>query len=225
MQEEPGPLQPPPTPPQLPPSPPAPSILQQQIQSAQIQQPQIQQPQVQQLQVQQASTTQNELQPSLPLLSVRKESPPPEPIKEQPKFVPGMLALCGACGYLSEDFNKCMRCQRKLPENVKSITATLRATNGQKRDLILAQQRAQQLQQQIQQSPQLQQQTQQPQGQLGSIQQSPQTVTKPSSPASKYQFSKYWELCLILWDTINDGSFKYTRDVLKVDNSSILEYI
>ncbi|KAJ8931084.1 hypothetical protein NQ314_016048 [Rhamnusium bicolor] len=37
------------------------------------------------------------------------ESPTPEPPKELPKFVPGMLALCAACGYLSEDFAKCIR--------------------------------------------------------------------------------------------------------------------
>lgn len=140
MHDDPGPLQPPPTPPQLPPSPP----------------PLLQQPQVQQPQILQPSTTIQNAPPQLGLLPtpVRKESPPPEPIKEQPKFVPGMLALCGACGYLSEDFNKCMRCQRKLPENVKSITATLRSTNGQKRDMILAQQRSQQMQQQSPQSTQ-----------------------------------------------------------------------
>nr|CAH7720990.1 unnamed protein product [Callosobruchus chinensis] len=76
--------------------------------------------------------------PPPPLAAVQQpaasvESPPsppqppsPEPVKEVPKFVQGMLALCGACGYLSEDFNKCIRCQRKLPDNVKAIPATLR---------------------------------------------------------------------------------------------------
>lgn len=28
------------------------------------------------------------------------------------------------CGYLSEDFNKCLRCKRKLPEDVKSVSVT-----------------------------------------------------------------------------------------------------
>lgn len=40
--------------------------------------------------------------------------------KEQPKFIDGMLAVCGYCGYLSEDFNRCIRCRKKLPEDVKS---------------------------------------------------------------------------------------------------------
>lgn len=47
-----------------------------------------------------------------------------------------MLALCGACGYLSEDFNKCIRCSRKLPENVKSIPANMKNVPGNpKRDI------------------------------------------------------------------------------------------
>ncbi|CAH1953623.1 unnamed protein product [Acanthoscelides obtectus] len=64
-------------------------------------------------------------QPSTP-----PKTPSPEPAKEVPKFVPGMLALCGACGYLSEDFNKCIRCNRKLPDNVKAIPATLRPSGS-----------------------------------------------------------------------------------------------
>lgn len=52
------------------------------------------------------------------------EKPPsPEPPKEVPRFVPGRLAVCMHCGYLSEDFNKCLRCKRKLPEDVKSMIA------------------------------------------------------------------------------------------------------
>lgn len=47
-----------------------------------------------------------------------------EQVKEQPKFVPGKLAVCMHCGYLSEDFNKCLRCRRKLPEDVKSVSVT-----------------------------------------------------------------------------------------------------
>lgn len=72
----------------------------------------------------------------VPVIPQKVTPPPPPPpvelLKDQPKYVPGMLALCGACGYLSEDFNKCMRCQRKLPENVKAIPATIRA--NQKKD-------------------------------------------------------------------------------------------
>lgn len=47
-----------------------------------------------------------------------------EQVKEQAKFIPGKLAVCMHCGYLSEDFNKCLRCKRKLPEDVKSVSVT-----------------------------------------------------------------------------------------------------
>lgn len=53
--------------------------------------------------------------------STPNREPSPEPIKEQPKFIPGMLAVCINCGYISEDFNRCLRCRRKLPDNVKSV--------------------------------------------------------------------------------------------------------
>lgn len=167
-------LQAPPTPPQLPASPPTLTMVQQPSQ--------IQQPQLQQIPISEV-TTQNDIHSALLASAVRKDSPPPEPVKDEPKFVPGMLALCGACGYLSEDFNKCMRCQRKLPENVKSITATIRATNGQKRESILAQQRTQQLQQQQQSSPAQQQQQQQ--ASSAQQQQQPQPQQLEQSPVSQ----------------------------------------
>lgn len=47
---------------------------------------------------------------------------PPEPPKEVPKFIPGCLAVCNHCGYLSEDFNRCQRCKTKLREDVKCIS-------------------------------------------------------------------------------------------------------
>nr|XP_022918733.1 uncharacterized protein LOC111427716 [Onthophagus taurus] len=47
------------------------------------------------------------------------ESPVFEPPKELPKIIPGKLAVCTHCGYLSEDFNKCTRCKTKLPVDVK----------------------------------------------------------------------------------------------------------
>lgn len=168
MTDEVAPLQPPPTPPQLPLSPSAITMIQPP--------PQIQQSQLQQTPLNQPVTMQSDIHSPIQATPVRKDSPPPEPVKDEPKFVPGMLALCGACGYLSEDFNKCMRCQRKLPENVKSITATIRASNGQKRESILAQQRTQQLQQQ-QPLPAQQQQQQQPQPQQ--LQQSPVSQSTP----------------------------------------------
>lgn len=69
----------------------------------------------------QSSTSSAPRQPS-PIPEPPKP-PTPEPPKEQPKYVQGMLAVCSHCGYLSEDFNKCLRCKRKLPEDVKSIAA------------------------------------------------------------------------------------------------------
>ncbi|XP_021936900.1 uncharacterized protein LOC110838211 isoform X2 [Zootermopsis nevadensis] len=42
-------------------------------------------------------------------------------IKEEPRLVPGKLAVCHFCGYTSLDFFRCQRCRRKLPENCKSI--------------------------------------------------------------------------------------------------------
>lgn len=59
--------------------------------------------------------------------------PSPEAPKEpSPKIIEGQLAVCAICGYLSEDFNRCMRCKRKLPENVKAMPAI--NSNGKKVD-------------------------------------------------------------------------------------------
>ncbi|XP_044266946.1 uncharacterized protein LOC123012840 isoform X2 [Tribolium madens] len=68
-----------------------------------------------------------------PLVESSPKPPSPEPPKElPPKIIEGLLAVCQICGYLSEDFNKCMRCKRKLPENVKSVPAV--NSNGKKVD-------------------------------------------------------------------------------------------
>jgi len=37
------------------------------------------------------------------------------------KRVPGKLAMCKSCGHLSEDLLTCMRCRRKLPDDVKLL--------------------------------------------------------------------------------------------------------
>lgn len=66
------------------------------------------------------SSTQKQPSPT----SEQLKPPTPEPPKEQPKYIQGMLAVCSNCGYLSEDFNKCLRCKRKLPEDVKSVAAS-----------------------------------------------------------------------------------------------------
>lgn len=60
-----------------------------------------------------------------PMLPPEPPKPPtPEPPKEMPpKLIPGKLAVCSACGYTGEDFNRCTRCLRKLPDSVRSIDA------------------------------------------------------------------------------------------------------
>ncbi|XP_066255314.1 uncharacterized protein [Euwallacea similis] len=54
------------------------------------------------------------------------QEPPKPSTPELPKLIPGKLAVCSACGYTGEDFNKCTRCSRKLPENVKSIESSVK---------------------------------------------------------------------------------------------------
>ncbi|XP_076176267.1 uncharacterized protein LOC143151224 isoform X2 [Ptiloglossa arizonensis] len=44
---------------------------------------------------------------------------------EEPIYVEGMLAVCSHCGISSIDFNRCLRCKRKLPKDVKSIPMTM----------------------------------------------------------------------------------------------------
>ncbi|KAJ8985564.1 hypothetical protein NQ317_011524 [Molorchus minor] len=116
MQEE---QPPPPQPPQVPPLTPSTSPTQPQVPS--------------QTQPQQLPPCPALQGPQLP--TEPPKPPSPELQKEIPKYVPGMLALCAGCGYLSEDFSKCIRCNRKLPDNVKAIPATIRAANGPKKEL------------------------------------------------------------------------------------------
>ena len=40
------------------------------------------------------------------------------------KRIPGKLALCTRCGTQSEDLSTCVRCKRKLPEDVKLLDDT-----------------------------------------------------------------------------------------------------
>lgn len=72
-----------------------------------------------------SQTFSNETQIALNELEKSSESES-ESLKEPlspPKLVAGQLALCPICGYLNEDFNRCLRCKRKLPDNVKTIAA------------------------------------------------------------------------------------------------------
>ncbi|KAK9879547.1 hypothetical protein WA026_006617 [Henosepilachna vigintioctopunctata] len=75
-----------------------------------------------------------EYQDNLPLKEpspVREHSPEPVKEVEQPKYIEGKMAVCGYCGILSDDFNKCMRCKTKLPENVKAILAISSSKKGE----------------------------------------------------------------------------------------------
>ncbi|CAH0556439.1 unnamed protein product [Brassicogethes aeneus] len=73
-------------------------------------------------------------QPAIP--EAPPKEPSPEPVKEiQPKYLPGQLALCKICGYLSEDFAKCMRCQRVLPDDVKAIQSKVPTNGGMPTDI------------------------------------------------------------------------------------------
>ena len=44
---------------------------------------------------------------------------------QEPIYIEGMLAVCSHCGISSIDFNRCLRCKRKLPKDVKSIPMTM----------------------------------------------------------------------------------------------------
>ena len=35
------------------------------------------------------------------------------------KRIPGKLAMCKQCGFTSEDLAVCLRCRRKMPDDVK----------------------------------------------------------------------------------------------------------
>ncbi|XP_050301894.1 uncharacterized protein LOC126740074 isoform X2 [Anthonomus grandis grandis] len=61
--------------------------------------------------------------PIAPTPLVEPKPPTPEP----PRYIPGKLAVCSYCGYSSEDFNKCSRCIRKLPDNVKTLDAPFKS--------------------------------------------------------------------------------------------------
>ncbi|XP_017778896.1 PREDICTED: sentrin-specific protease 6-like isoform X2 [Nicrophorus vespilloides] len=43
---------------------------------------------------------------------------------ETPKYIQGMLAVCTHCGFLSDDFNKCIRCKSKLPDGIKAVPSS-----------------------------------------------------------------------------------------------------
>ncbi|KAF2897296.1 hypothetical protein ILUMI_08881 [Ignelater luminosus] len=63
----------------------------------------------------------------------------PEPTTEieTPRYVPGLLAVCNHCGYSSENFNRCLRCRFKLPEDVKTRPVlNNNNANNKKSDLI-----------------------------------------------------------------------------------------
>lgn len=92
---------------------------------------------------QQSDEQQTQSLPNLVEGSTVEKSSSPEPVKEMPKLIPGQLAVCMHCGYLSEDFNKCLRCKRKFPDDVKSIPSTLSAAGIKKAETLRAVQQIQ----------------------------------------------------------------------------------
>ncbi|XP_076235982.1 uncharacterized protein LOC143180264 isoform X3 [Calliopsis andreniformis] len=53
------------------------------------------------------------------------ENSTPVQQNEEPIYIEGMLAVCSHCGISSIDFNRCLRCKRKLPKDVKSIPMSM----------------------------------------------------------------------------------------------------
>ncbi|CAL4081453.1 unnamed protein product, partial [Meganyctiphanes norvegica] len=48
---------------------------------------------------------------------------------DEPKFMPGRVAVCIHCGILSEDLNRCQRCKTRLPNSVRTLPAASATTN------------------------------------------------------------------------------------------------
>ncbi|XP_076053442.1 uncharacterized protein LOC143032481 isoform X3 [Oratosquilla oratoria] len=45
-------------------------------------------------------------------------------MEDKPRCIPGQMAVCTYCGILSEDFNRCQRCKKQLPSNVRTMEAS-----------------------------------------------------------------------------------------------------
>ncbi|CAL4191374.1 unnamed protein product, partial [Meganyctiphanes norvegica] len=48
---------------------------------------------------------------------------------DEPKFMPGRVAVCINCGILSEDLNRCERCKTRLQNSVRTLPAVSATTN------------------------------------------------------------------------------------------------
>lgn len=83
----------------------------------------------QQIQSQRNTIQQQSVQP------VDGNSKSPEPKAPPAKFVPGFYALCGGCGFSSQDHAKCIRCNRVFHDDPKVIRMT--ATNQPQKTLTL----------------------------------------------------------------------------------------
>ncbi|KAJ8674883.1 hypothetical protein QAD02_010669 [Eretmocerus hayati] len=60
-----------------------------------------------------------------------KPAPPTSP--RTPRYIKGMLAVCTFCGGNAPDFNYCMRCKRKLPDNVKALPISSTSSTAAKK--------------------------------------------------------------------------------------------
>ena len=47
-----------------------------------------------------------------------------------PKLIPGFLVVCKACGDKGEDFARCSRCKRAIPEDAKRVPDTSAKVSG-----------------------------------------------------------------------------------------------
>ncbi|KAK0097070.1 hypothetical protein PV326_003409 [Microctonus aethiopoides] len=55
---------------------------------------------------------------------------------EEPKFIEGKFAVCPNCGISSMDFNRCSRCKKKLPNDVKQMP--MNTTPQQKKEALIS---------------------------------------------------------------------------------------
>ncbi|XP_042230537.1 putative mediator of RNA polymerase II transcription subunit 26 [Homarus americanus] len=51
---------------------------------------------------------------------------------DKPRFIAGRIAVCTNCGILSEDLNRCQRCNRRLPDHVRTVSSTTTTTTSTK---------------------------------------------------------------------------------------------
>ncbi|KAG7164146.1 hypothetical protein Hamer_G014276, partial [Homarus americanus] len=68
------------------------------------------------------------------IASTNSSTSPPiqEQTADKPRFIAGRIAVCTNCGILSEDLNRCQRCNRRLPDHVRTVSSTTTTTTSTK---------------------------------------------------------------------------------------------